>query len=68
MIAPGDATSHAVRMARGGPRLGSVLKGLGGAPVYSVRWTLLTFSLISVGLGVWGAATGREGVAFGGSR
>jgi hypothetical protein len=53
-------------MARCGPRLGAVLKRLGGAPVYSLRWRLLTFSFISLGIGVWGAVTGREGVAFGG--
>lgn len=53
-------------MAGGGLRRGSAIERLRGAPVYSLRWRLYTFSLISAGLAIWGAATGRRGVAFGG--
>lgn len=42
-------------------------RALSGAPVHSLRWTLMAFSFISVGLAIWGGVTGREGVIFSGA-
>ncbi len=33
----------------------ALLKGLRRAPTYSLRWSLVAFSLISVGIAVWNA-------------
>ncbi len=37
----------------------TLLKSLPGAPTYSLRWSLLTFSGIALALGLWSALRGR---------
>lgn len=48
-----------------GRRSDPLLKRLAAAPTWSLRWTLLTLSVISLGITIWGVGAGEEGVAVG---
>ncbi len=48
-----------------GRRSGPLLKRLAAAPTWSLRWTLLTLSVISLAIAIWGVSAGGEGIAVG---